>query len=221
MKVMGKKKEAEIDTNDNADVFRDLSSLRQRRNSTLSSGKPGGASDVKSNTMRRASVNSSSSSKKSITRLDRKDIKGGKDGMKGKSSLLDPVTPSGMADWFVSAGHGVVQYLGKQLMDNDDSNKDLPQSPTDTHMNRNKNGNTNINQSNNGNKISDGHNNSFQGLVINGTNKTSSTNGAASYQRMEGVGRIHVNLVSAFKSLVTDAAEGDHYVVRAIICINI
>ena len=214
------KKGAEIDIDVHADQFRDLSSLRQRRNSLLSSGKPGSS--------RRPSVDSSNSSKRSINRLDRKDfraenkvLKGGKEGYegkKGKSSLLDPVTPSGMADWFLVAGHGVVQYLGKQLMDNDDSNKDLSLSYSseniNTNMNINGNTNTTINQSNKSNKSSISHVNGLQSKLYKETNKSSYDNGAASYQRMEGVGRIHVNLVSAFKSLVTDAAEGDHYVVR-------
>ena len=124
-----------------------------------------------------------------------------------KSSLLTPLTPSGMADWLRGAGQGAVQYLERQLMDSDEKQGDLNLDP---------NINVNIAHSsterNKYNQISD-----IQSQITRVPSNLPRADVAKS-ERMEGVGRIYVNLVSAFKSLVTDAAEGDHYVVRTMMC---
>jgi hypothetical protein len=120
-------------------------------------------------------------------------------GLKGtegnaKGSLLAPVTPAGMAHWFVNISSTALGYLEKQLMDTEEnSNGDVRDEGTmiaDAH-------------SSTGKAKGHGHGQDIRGEKVRGSEK------------MEGVGRIHVSLVSVFKALVTDAAEGDHYVVRS------
>jgi hypothetical protein len=121
-------------------------------------------------------------------------------GLKGnegnpKGSLLAPVTPAGMAHWFVNISSAALGYLEKQLMDTEEnSNGDITDEGAiiaDTHSSTGK-----------AKGHGHGHGQDIRGEKVGGSDK------------MEGVGRIHVSLVSVFKALVTDAAEGDHYVVR-------
>jgi hypothetical protein len=129
-------------------------------------------------------------------------IKGGKTGPglkdnegDSQGSLLAPVTPAGMAHWFVNISSTALGYLEKQLMDTEEnSNGDVRDEGAmiaDAH-------------STTGKAQFHGQGQDIRGEKVRGSDK------------MEGVGRIHVSLVSVFKTLVTDAAEGDHYVVRSV-----
>ena len=121
-----------------------------------------------------------------------------------KSTLLTPVSLLGFGHWASHAASSAAGFFQKQLMDYDD-----------VINNENENSNDVTNLNNNDDK---------NNLIRNTTNGKNSNTGSKTvdsrlYGKMEGVGRIHVNLVSVFKSLVLDAAEGDHYVVRHCVCV--
>ena len=133
------------------------------------------------------------------TTIKEDDIKRSKDDE--KSSLLAPVSLLGLGNWASHAASAAAGFFQKQLMDSDD---------VINYENENENSNfhDNINISN----LSNTDKNNMTNL------KSSSSDlknvDTRIKEKMEGVGRIHVNLVSVFKSLVLDAAEGDHYVVH-------
>jgi hypothetical protein len=120
-----------------------------------------------------------------------------------KSTLLTPVSLLGFGHWASHAASTAAGFFQKQLMDYDD---------VINNGNEDENDITNLNSDDKNNLI---------GNTANGKNSNTGPKTVDSrlYGKMEGVGRIHVNLVSVFKSLVLDAAEGDHYVVRHRVCL--
>lgn len=200
----------------------DDTTLRQRRGGVASTGK----SSRRSSRSVSPSSDSDSRGSKKKSRIKGKG-KGGvvkgkvssKVPVKGKSgaglksnegnaqaSLLAPVTPAGMAHWFVNISSNALGYLEKQLMDTDEnSNGDVREGSAisradigDAHSSTGK-----VQSPGQGLSVGAGVGHDLRGEKVRGVP-----------DKMEGVGRIHVSLVSVFKALVTDAAEGDHYVVR-------
>ena len=139
----------------------------------------------------------------------RKEREKGED--KRGSSLLSPVTPTGVAHWLMAAGSSALNYLERQLVDPDERGSQT------------ENGHLAIRGAEGaGGGAGTGGRGGF-GMALEGPGMEMRRGSEGEIGRngpmgsepegMEGVGRIHVNLVSAFKSLVSDAAEGDHYVV--------
>ena len=133
------------------------------------------------------------------------------------SSLLSPVTPTGVAHWLMAAGSSALGYLERQLVDPDErGNLDRAHLANNgaegAGMGGGSRGGSSVVLEAPGSQMrrgSDAETGTGTGL----RNGHIGTGPEGMGMGMEGVGRIHVNLVSAFKSLVSDAAEGDHYVV--------